>query len=62
MRDALFVSLGGVGIGAGIHAVAHIIDRNEGGRSSDPVVLSVFAAVLLLGAAMRWRASMTDAG
>lgn len=45
--DALFVALGGVGIGSAMHALAHVIDRGDGGQDSDPIVLGILALVLL---------------
>jgi len=57
VRDAAFVALSGVGTGAALHAVAHIIDYDNGGKSSDPYVLGIIAAVLLAGAALRWNAA-----
>jgi peptidoglycan/LPS O-acetylase OafA/YrhL len=55
MRDALFVALVGTGIGAALHAVAHIIDYGDGGRTSDPYLLGVVAALMLIAAVLRWR-------
>jgi hypothetical protein len=53
--DALLVGLTGVGIGAASHALAHWLDMHLGGTPSDPWLLSAFAAVILVGAALRWR-------
>jgi hypothetical protein len=53
--DALFVALAGVGVGAVLHTVAHAVDHGEGGSDNDPINLGIFAAVLLAGAALRWR-------
>jgi uncharacterized membrane protein len=55
MTDAALVGLTAVGVGAALHAVSHIIDRDLGGRSTDPIALSAFAAVVLVGAALRNR-------
>jgi hypothetical protein len=52
--DALLVALGGSGIGAAFHFVAHIRDHDEGGTDGQAVALGVFAALLLLGAAWQW--------
>lgn len=60
-RDTMFVVLGGVGLGAALHAVAHVIDRDDGGRSSDPYTLGVLAALLLIGAALRWGPATREA-
>ena len=46
-RDVLFVALGGVGIGGAMHALSHVIDREEGGRASDPILFGLVALVLL---------------
>ena len=49
-RDVLVVALGGVGIGSAMHALAHVIDRGEGGRDSDPFVFGILALILLAAA------------
>lgn len=54
-RDALFVVLLGVGAGAAVHVLSHIIDRDLGGRGSDLPSLAVLAAVILAAAALRPR-------
>ncbi len=54
-RDALFVSLTGVGVGAAIHALVHAIDHDLGGRRSDPYALGLLAAALIIAALLRWR-------
>jgi hypothetical protein len=51
--DALMAALGGVSIGAVMHVVAHVRDRDLGGRDSDPFILGAVAAVLVL--ATLWR-------
>ncbi len=48
--DAIFVALGGAGIGSAFHTVAHVTDHDLGGMDSDPYVFGFFT-VLLLGAA-----------
>lgn len=60
VRDAAFVALTGVGVGAALHAVAHVLDYDDGGKSSDPYVLGIVAAILLAGAALRWNAATTS--
>ncbi len=55
MRDALLLGLTGVGIGAVLHAVSHAVDRDLGGRSSDPITLGIVAAVIAVGALLRAR-------
>lgn len=49
-RDALSAALLGATAGALAHAVSHIVDRDLGGRVSDPWVLSLLA--VLLGSAL----------
>lgn len=51
--DALFVALAGVGGGAAVHAAAHWIDRDLGGKSTDPWVMTVLAVLLVAGAVLR---------
>jgi hypothetical protein len=53
-RDALLVTLLGVGAGAAVHAAAHAIDRDLGGRLSDVFVLGLLAALLLLAGLRQW--------
>lgn len=48
----LTVALLGGSAGFVLHAIAHIIDRDLGGRSSDPVVLSVFALLVVAATAV----------
>ncbi len=54
-RDALLVALSGVGFGAALHALAHVIDRDLGGRGSDPFALGLLAALVIIAALLRWR-------
>jgi uncharacterized membrane protein len=54
--DALFVALTGAAIGAGFHFVSHVMDRDLGGKSSDPIVFGLIAVVLAYGAYSRGRA------
>jgi hypothetical protein len=53
--DGLLVALGGVGLGAAAHALAHWLDRELGGSPADPWYLSALAVVLLAAAARRWQ-------
>lgn len=53
--DALFVALAGVGVGAAVHAAAHWIDRDLGGKTTDPWVMTALAALLVVGAVLRHR-------
>ena len=53
-QDAeIFTALGGAGIGATFHVLAHIGDRDPGGSDSDIVILAVVAVLLLAGAAWK---------
>jgi hypothetical protein len=53
--DALLLALSGAAIGALLHAVSHVIDRNLGGRTTDPWGLGLLALVLVGGAVLRAR-------
>jgi hypothetical protein len=52
---ARLAALVGTAAGASLHAMSHVIDRGDGGRSSDPYVLSALAVVLLAGLIAEWR-------
>ncbi len=52
--DALFAALGGVGVGATLHFVAHVRDHSLGGSDADTVFLGVLGILLLAGAAWKW--------
>lgn len=49
------VALAGAAGAAVMHALSHIIDSGEGGRSSDPYGLIAFAVLLLAGLWFEWR-------
>jgi len=53
--DSLLVALAAVGLGQTVHAVAHWIDRDLGGKPSDPWLMTALAAVLVAGAVIRRR-------
>jgi len=54
--DGLTVALVGVGVGAALHAVSHIVGRDLGGTPQTDIPLFGAMAVLLLAAgALRWR-------
>lgn len=59
-RNALFVTLLGVGAGATLHALSHILDRDLGGRRSDPLSLGLLAALLLLAALRQWNVARKE--
>jgi hypothetical protein len=48
-RRAVAVGLWAGAVGASMHAVSHWIDADLGGRSTDPVLLTVLAVVLVAG-------------
>jgi hypothetical protein len=50
-RDALQVALIGTSVGAVLHAISHIVDRDLGGKSTDPFLLSALAIVIVLATA-----------
>jgi hypothetical protein len=52
-NDALFVALTGGTVGAVVHFVSHVMDRDLGGRSTDPWALGVFALLLALALVLR---------
>lgn len=52
--DALLVALAGNALGAVAHFASHVVDRELGGQSTDPLTFGIFA-VLLVGLAV-WRA------
>lgn len=52
-RDALAVALGGAAIGSILHTIAHVYDRDLGGKDSDPVFLGILSLVLTVAALAR---------
>jgi len=53
--DGLTVALLGVGVGAGLHAVSHIVGRDLGGAPErDIPVFAAMAAALLAAGWLRW--------
>jgi len=56
VRDALLAALIGAGAASVLHAASHIIDRDLGGRATDPIGVSLIAAAVLLAALWRARA------
>lgn len=64
-RDALLLGLTGAAVGSILHAVAHIIDRDLGGRATDPWALSLLGLIILVAALLRasqfWRSAGSDA-
>ena len=52
-KDALAVALGGASAGGIMHAISHFIDRDLGGRDTDPWFLSFVAAATVIGLVAR---------
>src|SRR5438132_13967113 len=50
----IVVGLGGGAVAAVLHAASHWMDRSQGGRTSDPWLLSLFAVVLVIAALVAW--------
>lgn len=46
-------------MGAVVHAISHIVDRDLGGSASDPWALSFLAVLLLVAAILRVRTIRT---
>jgi hypothetical protein len=59
-NDALVVALVGAVTAAIVHFASHLMDRDLGGRASDPLTLGILAAVLLLALFLRLRAKGSD--
>ena len=55
--DAVFVALGGAAVGSSFHVIAHFLDTELGGRSSDPWLLAGFTLLLVAGAVLQKRRS-----
>ena len=60
--DGRRVVLWAVAVASALHAVSHIVDRDLGGRGTDPIVLSLVAAAFVVAAmlASRTRRERTD--
>jgi hypothetical protein len=55
-RDALAVVLLGGTTGSVVHFVSHVLDRDLGGRPSDPLVLGVVSVILVVALVLRLQA------
>lgn len=55
-RDAAFVALAGAGVAAIAHLASHVIDHDLGGNGSDVPLFALIAAIIVVAAAVRWRA------
>jgi hypothetical protein len=54
--DALALALAGVGVGATLHALSHVIGRDLGGTpATDIPFFATLAVALLAAGALRWR-------
>ena len=54
--DGLTVALVGVGVGAALHAVSHVVGRDLGGTPEREIPLfAAMAALLLAAGGFRWR-------
>ena len=54
-RDGAFVALAGAGVAAIMHVISHVIDRDLGGKDTDLPLFALIAALIVVGAAGRWR-------
>lgn len=52
-RDPLFLGLVGASIGTVLHAISHVMDRDLGGRTSDPWLLGLLGLVVVAAALLR---------
>jgi uncharacterized membrane protein len=53
-RDGLKVALVGASVGAVMHAISHIIDRDLGGETTDPWLLSLLAVAILVATVLHF--------
>jgi hypothetical protein len=60
--DGLTVALAGATVGAVVHDISHVMDRDLGGRSSDPWALGLLAVLLIIALALRIRARRRAGG
>jgi hypothetical protein len=58
--NARAVALWAVAVASVLHAVSHVVDRDLGGRDTDPIALSEIAAAFVCAALLATR--RTDAG
>src|SRR3954466_5901780 len=52
--DALVVALGGSAVAGVLHEISHIVDRDLGGRDTDPVGLGLVALLGVAAVAAAW--------
>jgi hypothetical protein len=55
LRRTLVAALVGVAVASVLHAGAHAVDAHLGGRPSDPWVLGLLAALVVLALVVAWR-------
>lgn len=55
IRDALLLGLSTLAVASAFHAFSHVIDRDLGGRTTDPLGLGLFALVVIAAALIRAR-------
>jgi hypothetical protein len=58
--DVLGVTLLGVGVGNVLHFISHVVDRDLGGKPSDPVLLGLLALVTVAAAVLALRRPRVD--
>ena len=57
-RSALVAALAGAAVASVLHAGAHAVDGHLGGRPTDPWVLGLLAALVVVALALAWRAEV----
>jgi peptidoglycan/LPS O-acetylase OafA/YrhL len=55
IRRSLVAVLAGVAVASVLHAAAHAVDTDLGGQPTDPWVLGLFAALVVLALIVAWR-------
>lgn len=58
-NSGIGVALVGGTAGAVAHAVSHMLDRDLGGRATDPLSLALFAGLLIVGLVLHLKRSAT---
>ena len=59
-RDGIVVALAGSAAGGFVHFVSHVIDRDLGGSSTDPISLGMLVAAVALALWLRARSVSTE--
>jgi hypothetical protein len=60
-RRALVAALAGAAVASVLHAGAHAVDGHLGGRPTDPWVLGLLAALVVVALVIAWRAEVAAA-